>query len=93
VIEGHSMVRHLLMFSRLLQDGCLSVRVCGQMATFDKFVFEAEAWYHIAVVHVRHRMRYSAITLYVNGLPVQVGLLNALLRTALHAALNVNRVL
>jgi hypothetical protein len=63
----------MLFLDCYIQDGCLSVRVCGQMATFDKFVFEVEAWYHVAVVHVRHRMRYSAITLYVNGLPVQVG--------------------
>ena len=65
------MHRDLLHMARK-QDGCLTMDVCGSVAVFDKFSFERGRWYHVAVVHSRHRMRYSSAVLYVDGLAVQV---------------------
>lgn len=55
-----------------VQDKCLALEVCGQLAIFHKHAFELDEWYHIAVVHVRHRVRYSSAILYVNGVALQV---------------------
>eukprot|EP01135_Chromosphaera_perkinsii_P002345 Nk52_evm131s221 gene=Nk52_evmTU131s221 len=45
----------------------LHLIAAGQTVCFDDFTFLCGEWYHIAVVHVKQRLRGSIATLYVNG--------------------------
>ena len=54
------------------RDGHLILRTADSGVRFDNFTFVKGRWYHVALVHTRPRLKASMVTLFVDGLPLQV---------------------
>lgn len=54
------------------RDGQLILRTADSGVRFDNFTFVKGRWYHVVLVHTRPRLKASMVTLFVDGLPVQV---------------------